>query len=213
MLFRSLLWVVGLVLVVLIGAIAWVVLRSVTTPIADAAETSAKLAAGDLGVRLPVRGEDELATLNRSFNAMADRLVTLQAENARQQRQALFGHIVAGLLHDLSHPVQNIGNNASLLLREGLPESERHTALQTLQHELDDLKQFMEDVRDAARPRPLDRVPVDVNASVSDVVDAVRAEAGRRAVAVAARLARGLPPADGDRFALDRKSTRLNSSH
>ncbi|KEP73987.1 histidine kinase, partial [Microbacterium sp. SUBG005] len=68
---QVLLWVVGLVLVVLIGAIAWFVLRSVTTPIADAAETSAKLAAGDLGVRLPV-GEDELATLNRSFNAMAD---------------------------------------------------------------------------------------------------------------------------------------------
>src|SRR3546814_16479890 len=40
--------------------------------IGEAAETSAQLAAGDLGVRLPVRGDDELAVLGRSFNAMAD---------------------------------------------------------------------------------------------------------------------------------------------
>ena len=66
------LWVVGAALVLLIGAISWFVLRSVTKPIAQAADTSAKLAAGDLGVRLPVTGEDEFATLGRSFNSMAD---------------------------------------------------------------------------------------------------------------------------------------------
>ncbi|MBN9175595.1 MAG: HAMP domain-containing protein, partial [Microbacterium sp.] len=69
---QTTLWTVGIALVVLIGGIAWFTLRSVTTPIGQAAETSAKLAAGDLAVRLDVHGEDELATLGRSFNAMAD---------------------------------------------------------------------------------------------------------------------------------------------
>ncbi|MFZ8757997.1 MtrAB system histidine kinase MtrB [Microbacterium sp. HMH0099] len=103
---QVLLWVVGLVLVVLIGAIAWVVLRSVTTPIADAAETSAKLAAGDLGVRLPVRGEDELATLNRSFNAMADSIESQIKELADlslvQQR------FVSDVSHELRTPLTTI---------------------------------------------------------------------------------------------------------
>jgi two-component system sensor histidine kinase MtrB len=110
---QVLLWVVGLVLVVLIGAIAWVVLRSVTTPIADAAETSAKLAAGDLGVRLPVRGEDELATLNRSFNAMADSIEAQIKELADlslvQQR------FVSDVSHELRTPLTTIRLAADMI--------------------------------------------------------------------------------------------------
>ncbi len=110
---QAVLWIVGLVLVVLIGAIAWIVLRSVTTPIADAAETSAKLAAGDLGVRLPVRGEDELATLNRSFNAMADSIESQIKELADlslvQQR------FVSDVSHELRTPLTTIRLAADML--------------------------------------------------------------------------------------------------
>jgi two-component system, OmpR family, sensor histidine kinase MtrB len=99
--------------VLLIGAIAWIVLRSVTTPIADAAETSAKLAAGDLGVRLPVRGEDELATLNRSFNAMADSIESQIKELADlslvQQR------FVSDVSHELRTPLTTIRLAADML--------------------------------------------------------------------------------------------------
>ena len=51
---------------------------------------------------------------------MADRLVELQENVKRQERQAMFGRVVAGLFHDLTHPIQNIGNNARLLLRDDL---------------------------------------------------------------------------------------------
>lgn len=100
------LWVVGVSLVVLIGAIAWIVLRSVTVPIAQAAETSAKLAGGDLGVRLPVSGEDEFATLGRSFNAMADSIESQIKELADlslvQQR------FVSDVSHELRTPLTTI---------------------------------------------------------------------------------------------------------
>lgn len=100
------LWGVGSVLVVLIGAISWFVLRSVTDPIAQAAETSAKLAGGDLAVRLPVHGEDEFATLGRSFNAMADSLEGQIKELAElslvQQR------FVSDVSHELRTPLTTI---------------------------------------------------------------------------------------------------------
>ncbi|MFI8594566.1 MtrAB system histidine kinase MtrB [Microbacterium sp. NPDC078428] len=100
------LWIVGLGLVVLIGAIAWFVLRSVSTPITEAADTSARLAAGDLAVRVPVRGEDELATLGRSFNAMADSIQTQIRELADlslvQQR------FVSDVSHELRTPLTTI---------------------------------------------------------------------------------------------------------
>ncbi|WP_371201739.1 MtrAB system histidine kinase MtrB [Microbacterium sp. BWT-B31] len=107
------LWIVGVGLVLLIGAIAWFVLRSVTTPIADAADTSARLAAGDLGVRLPVRGEDEFATLGRSFNAMADSIESQIKELADlslvQQR------FVSDVSHELRTPLTTIRLAADII--------------------------------------------------------------------------------------------------
>ncbi|WP_405373228.1 MULTISPECIES: MtrAB system histidine kinase MtrB [unclassified Microbacterium] len=107
------LWVVGISLLVLIGAISLFVLRSVTVPIAQAAETSAKLAAGDLGVRLPVRGEDEFATLGRSFNAMADSIESQIKELAElslvQQR------FVSDVSHELRTPLTTIRLAADMI--------------------------------------------------------------------------------------------------
>lgn len=107
------LWVVGIVLVLLISGIAWFVLRSVTTPIGQAAQTSAKLAAGELDVRLPVRGEDELATLGRSFNAMADSIESQIKELADlslvQQR------FVSDVSHELRTPLTTIRLAADMI--------------------------------------------------------------------------------------------------
>ncbi|WP_345801921.1 MtrAB system histidine kinase MtrB [Microbacterium sp. AZCO] len=110
---QGILWVVGIGLVVLIGGIAWFVLRSVTTPIAEAAETSEKLAAGELTVRLPVHGEDELATLGRSFNAMADSIESQIKELADlslvQQR------FVSDVSHELRTPLTTIRLAADMI--------------------------------------------------------------------------------------------------
>jgi len=107
------LWVVGIALVILIGAISWFVLRSVTVPIGQAAETSAKLAAGDLGVRLAVHGEDEFATLGRSFNAMADSIEAQIKELAElslvQQR------FVSDVSHELRTPLTTIRLAADMI--------------------------------------------------------------------------------------------------
>jgi two-component system sensor histidine kinase MtrB len=119
------LWLVGIVLLVLIGGIAWYVLRSVTTPIGEAAETSAKLAAGELGVRLPVRGDDELATLGRSFNAMADSIESQIKELADlslvQQR------FVSDVSHELRTPLTTI-RLASDMLNDRREEFDPATA-------------------------------------------------------------------------------------
>ncbi|ALJ21277.1 MtrAB system histidine kinase MtrB [Microbacterium sp. No. 7] len=107
------LWGVGSVLVVLIGAISWIVLRSVTVPIAQAAETSATLAAGELSVRLPVRGQDEFAVLGRSFNAMADSIEAQIKELADlslvQQR------FVSDVSHELRTPLTTIRLAADMI--------------------------------------------------------------------------------------------------
>lgn len=107
------LWGVGVVLVLLIGTISWFVLRSITVPVSEAAESSARLAAGELDVRLPVRGHDELATLGRSFNVMAGSIESQIRELAElslvQQR------FVSDVSHELRTPLTTIRLAAEMI--------------------------------------------------------------------------------------------------
>lgn len=107
------LWIAGIGLVAIVAAISWIVLRAVSTPIIQAAETSARLAAGDLGVRLEVHGEDELAVLGRSFNAMADSIEAQIKELGElsmvQQR------FVSDVSHELRTPLTTIRLAADML--------------------------------------------------------------------------------------------------
>ena len=91
---------------------------------------------------------------------MADRLVTLQAEAVTKERQAAFGRIAAGLVHDIAHPVQNIGNNCRLMLKmyddPDLPRAVPHAWSIASSAAL---KRLLEDLRNLARPIPLERFP------------------------------------------------------
>ncbi|MFT4260632.1 MtrAB system histidine kinase MtrB [Microbacterium sp.] len=107
------LWIAGIGLIAIVGAISYVVLRTVSTPIIEAAETSARLASGDLGVRIEVTGEDELATLGRSFNAMAD---SIQAQIKELGELSLVQQrFVSDVSHELRTPLTTIRLAADML--------------------------------------------------------------------------------------------------
>lgn len=96
----------GAALVLLFGGVAYLVVRLVVGPVRIAADVSEKLAAGDLEERLPVKGEDELATLARSFNRMADSLqrqIRQLADLSRVQQR-----FVSDVSHELRTPLTTI---------------------------------------------------------------------------------------------------------
>ena len=74
---------------ILLGAIAWLVVRQVVTPVRMAAGISSG-AAGLLQERMKVTGEDDIARLGESFNKIAQNLqVKIQQleELSRMQRR------------------------------------------------------------------------------------------------------------------------------
>ncbi|HEY5223757.1 MAG TPA: MtrAB system histidine kinase MtrB [Microbacteriaceae bacterium] len=118
----------GLALILLIGAVTWVVVRFVVAPIRLAAETSQRLAGGDLEVRIPERGEDVLATLARSFNGMADSLQRqiTQLANLSQLQQ----RFVSDVSHELRTPLTTIRLAGDVIYdqREAFPPATARTA-------------------------------------------------------------------------------------
>jgi signal transduction histidine kinase len=202
--FQRWLWIAIVAALTVMVVVGLVFGRRFIAPIFTLQRATQAVAVGDLETRVHVSGDDELADLGRAFNTMANRLAELQENVKRQERQAMFGRIAAGLFHDLSHPIQNLGNSARLLAREDIDAESRETFHRTIEREVAALKRFMDDLRNIARPKPIERFAMDVNAVVAEMVDSMRPEGERNGIAVDAHQADGPLTIDGDRFALGR---------
>jgi two-component system sensor histidine kinase MtrB len=181
----------GVVLVLLLVAIAALVTRQVVRPVRQAAATAERLAAGRLRDRMPVRGEDDLASLATSFNRMAEtveRQISQLRELSRVQRR-----FVADVSHELRTPVTTIRMAADLL-----HESTAHLpgdlgrSSQLLQTQLDRFESLLADLLEISRHDAgavvLEAEPVDLRALVERVVDTTEPIAQRRGCVVAVDL-------------------------
>lgn len=178
--------------------------RTFINPILELKRATHDVASGQLDARVDIRTGDEFGELGDAFNTMADRLGKLQEEVKRQERQAMFGRVAAGLVHDLSHPIQNIGNSTRLLLRDDVDLESKEMFRRTIERELAALKRFMEDLRHVVKPKPIERFAMDVNGSVAEIVETMRVEGERNGVTVDAHYGPSPLVIEGDRFALGR---------
>jgi signal transduction histidine kinase len=198
-------------LLVMVG-VGYLFGRSFINPILELKRATHDVAAGRLSTRVDITTGDEFTDLGESFNTMADRLVQLQEDVKRQERHAMFGRVAAGIVHDLSHPIQNIGNSTRLLLRDDVDQESRDMFRRTIERELTTLKRFMDDLRNVVKPKPIERFAMEVNQSVTEIVESMRPEGDRNGVLVEARYAPGPLVIDGDRFALGRVYRNLMSN-
>jgi signal transduction histidine kinase len=193
--------VAGLALTVFI-AVIWG--RSFVRPLDALMRGTRSLADGRLQARVDIAGDDEFAELGRAFNSMADRLVTLQSEAVRQERQATFGRIAAGLVHDLAHPIQNIGNNCRLMLQLYEDPEYRKDFRRMIDREFPAIRRLLEDLRNLARPIPLERFPVDVVRLLQETGERIAPLASHAGLAVDVTTPDTPLALEGDLFALGR---------
>ena len=178
--------------------------RSFIRPIFALMRGTHAVAEGRLTERVTITSKDEFKQLGDAFNSMADKLVELTDDVRKKERQAMFGRMAAGLVHDLSHPVQNIGNSCKLIVRVFDDPEYRATFTRTIDREIETLKRVLDDLRNVARPAPVERFPLDVNRSVADIVESMRAYADEAGIALEAKFAAGPAVIEGDVFALGR---------
>jgi signal transduction histidine kinase len=178
--------------------------RSFINPILALTRGTRALAAGRLDERVVVGTKDELGQLGDAFNNMADRLVELQEDVRKKERQATFGRVAVGLVHDISHPIQNIGNSCKLIVKMFDDLEYRESFKRTVEREFEQVKRVLEDLRNLAKPKPLEKYPLDVNKALHDTAESMLASAERSGLSLDLELVFGPLYIEGDQYALNR---------
>ncbi|MDQ3348249.1 MAG: sensor histidine kinase [Acidobacteriota bacterium] len=200
---RQLLAAIGIALLGTV-VLGWVWGRSFIQRIFALTRVTRAIADGNMDERVVPSGHDEIRQLGDAFNSMADHLVELQENVRKQERQAMFGRIAAGLVHDLSHPIQNIGNSCKLIQKMYEDMEYRETFRKTVERELVIVKRVLDDLRNIARPIPLERFPVDLNRTVADAAEAMEPHAETAGLTLRTELTTDTIFIEGDVFALGR---------
>lgn len=197
----------GILLVLLLGAIAIIVTRQVVAPVRSAARVAEQFSEGHLNERMTVRGQDDLALLATAFNEMAasleDQIHRLENLSAVQQR------FVSDVSHELRTPLTTIRMAADVLF-ESRDQYDQSTAraAELLQTQLDRFETLLADLLEISRhdagAAVLDLETVDISSLAQGAIEAVRPLADRRGSLITIHVGDGSNDAECDPRRVDR---------
>lgn len=143
---------VSIVVMLLASLFIWLAAGRAMAPLQALARTARQISETDLSQRIAISGNDEIAQLGHTLNAMLDRLEMAFAD----QREFL-----ADVSHELRTPITVIRGHIETL---GDDPRDRQEAVVVIQDELDRMNRFVDDLLllvrasrpDFLRPEPLD---------------------------------------------------------
>jgi two-component system sensor histidine kinase BaeS len=163
---RPFLWslvIAGMGGALLAAALSYLLARRLTRPIGELAAATGRVASGEGGVEVPVRGEDELAGLGRAFNDMSGQLT------AAREAQRSFLESVS---HELKTPLTSIRGYAEAVGEGAVTAAD---GARVIAVEADRLERLLRDLLDLARVGRTDftvaRQPVDLAAVARRAVE------------------------------------------
>ncbi|HPW54574.1 MAG: HAMP domain-containing protein [Thermoanaerobaculaceae bacterium] len=172
-------WRLG-VLTALVGIVCYWLARQLAAPVAGLQTVARRLAAGDLAARVDPRVEarrDEIGTLAREFNTMADRIDTLVSAQRR---------LVRDVSHELRSPLARI--RVALELARRRAGSEAIPILDRLEAESDRLDHLIGQLLELSRLESGGlsggTEPVDLAELATEIAEDAGFEASSREVAV-----------------------------
>ncbi len=195
--------VVWLVSGVALGFVLVVVMRRrVWRPLRELEAGLARVADGDLTVRVPIHATDEIGRLNAMTQVLGDR-----AEE--QGRFAAAGELLAGVAHEVNNPLMAIAAHAENRLADPAlaeePRSEMSQILRQARRAAKLLRGLLRFVRVTER----EVTRVNLNDVVRGALDLVSYRFGVDEITVGGRLDPNLPAVEGDAIKLEQVVVNL----
>jgi two-component system sensor histidine kinase BaeS len=169
---RRTLWTAAIAASAAAAAAAFLLAGPLVRRVRRLTDASAALGGGALDARVKATGEDELAQLGRSFNAMAEKL---------QQAEAHKRNLVTDVAHELRTPLTNIIGLIESI-QDGLRPANAAT-LVSLRQEAGLLASLVDDLQELSLAESgqlaFQLEPVDAVAAARASVEAIRSSSGR----------------------------------
>ncbi|HEX6340007.1 HAMP domain-containing sensor histidine kinase [Umezawaea sp.] len=177
---RTTCYLIGSVLLALLTGLGYLVLRAGLRPLRQIEATSAAIAAGDTGRRVPAVAAPttEVGSLAATVNGMLDRLD--RAAEARAESEARTRRFVADAGHELRTPLAGISGSTELYRMGALPErADVDRTMDRIERESRRLERLVDDLLLLARfdeAAPVPRLePMDLRAVAVDALHDLRA--------------------------------------
>ena len=182
--------------------------RAIVRPVRRLEETATRIAGGRLGERAAVDVDNEIGSLARSFNVMAERLeeqimtlermnlelVSAQDELLRSKTLAAVGGLAAGIAHEIGNPLGAVSGYMELLRAGGLDPGDEREVLEGALREVSRIDSMVKEFLEIARPPARPSSPVDVARVVDETVSVVKVREDFAGVEIRTDAAEALPP-------------------
>ncbi len=130
---KNILFATGAAVILIMSFFLFHILNIIFRPLRQISSTSAKIASGNYGSRIPVHGMDEISSVAHNFNIMAEQIENQikQLEDAAEQKQ----QFVDNFSHELRIPLTAIYGYAEYLQKALVSEEERYECTQFIMSE------------------------------------------------------------------------------
>jgi two-component system, OmpR family, sensor kinase len=199
---------IGLAVLLLLGVLAYLVVRRSLRPLVEVETTAAAIAAGDLHRRVPDGGSrTEVGRLSRALNGMLSQIQTAftasaASEEAAKTSEQRMRRFVGDASHELRTPLTTIRGFAELYRQGAATEQDAvQQIMKRIEGESARMGLLVDDLLLLARldsQRPLEHTPVDLLTLASDAVHDAKAVAPRRPIKLEVLDGPGTPEVLGD---------------
>lgn len=158
------------------GLITLLAVWRFTRPISDLSDAAIRVAEGDLSVRVPQTGNDELGRLSANFNEMAAGLEKnreLETQLQQAEKSAVVGRLGSAIAHEIRNPLNYINLTLDHLRKKYAPEDDEKRATfekltSQLKNEVARINQQITDFLNYSRPATANLQPIDARTAIEE---------------------------------------------
>ncbi len=188
----QLLLLTSVAIVILVGLLGFALIRRwVMQPVAELRIAAGRIGMGEFSHRIPVKGHDEIASLSREVNHMAETVALLQEQRVEQERLAAIGELVRRVAHNVRNPLAGIRSLAELTRNELDSETEVHEHQSRIIQTVDRFDAWLGDLLSASRPVEIVPTRTEVRSWLEQVRLGVTSLAGAKNVEIVLKTESG----------------------
>lgn len=181
--------------------------KSIADPIMRLERLTMKVATGDFSETLEVKGRDEIASLEKSFNLMEEKLKQAlssledtikqlrekQSQLVEAEKLSSIGILASGIAHEISNPLTSVLTFSNLMLEQIPQDDPNRDRLKIMVKETERARDIVRQLLSFAKEETIKPIKVNVNCPVTEIIESLIAQEAFKDIELSVKLSESLP--------------------